>query len=173
MMRTFTVRIRPIAAEDVAILIKRIAFDWGAPQKHSKRFEMQEKGDAVYLVAWYEELPVGHLLLKWQGTADDPLAPDIRDCPDLEDLFVCPGYRSGGIGTRLLECAEQAVENKGYALIGLAVGVDNSRARSLYERLGYRSTGTGQYETGGVYIDKDGSEKSWTEVCVYLTKQLN
>ena len=97
----------------------------------------------------------------------------IRACPDLEDLCVCPDYRSGGIGPRLLEWAEQAVENKGYALIGLAVGVDNSRARSLYERLGYRSTGTGQYETGGVYFDRDGSEKSWTEVCVYLTKQLN
>ncbi|MCH8062578.1 MAG: GNAT family N-acetyltransferase [Chloroflexi bacterium] len=167
-----TVRIRPIAAEDLAIVEERIAFDWAAPEKHSERFTRQEKGEAVYLVAWNGNLPVGHLLLKWRGTADDPLAPDIEDCPDLEDLFVIPDYRSNGIGTRLLECAEQTAVERGNTRIGLGVGVDNPRARRFYLRLGYRETGTGRYETGGVYIDRDGSERSWTEVCVYLTKYL-
>lgn len=169
----FTVKIRPIAADEVAILEEHIAFDWAAPRKHIDRYMGQENGEAVYLVAWKDELPVGHLLLKWQGTADEPMASDIEDCPDIEDLFVSPDYRSNGIGTRLLECAERTAVERGHALIGLAVGVDNPRARSLYERLEYRSTGTRRYETGGVYIGRDGSEKSWTEVCVYLTKQLN
>ncbi len=170
------VRIRPIAAEDLAIVEERVAFDWAAPRKHRERFERQERGEVSYLVAWDEldeKLPVGHLLLKWRGTADEPMAPNIKDCPDLEDLFVIPDYRSCGIGTRLLECGEQAASERGHARIGLGVGVDNPRARSLYLRLGYRETGTGQYETGGVYIDRDGSEKSWSEVCIYLTKQLN
>lgn len=171
-MDVFAVRIRPIAAEDVAILEERVAFDWGAPQKHSERFIRQENGEVVYLVAWKYESPVGHLLLKWRGTSDEPMASDIKDCPDLEDLFVIPDYRSRGIGTRLLECAEQAALEKGYGRIGLGVSVDNPRARSLYLRLGYRETGTGRYETGGIYVDRDGSEKSWKEVCVYLTKQL-
>ena len=167
-----TVRIKPIAAKDVAIVEKRIAFDWAAPQKHSDRFARQEKGEAVYLVAWNANLPVGHLLLKWQGTADEPMASDIGDCPDLEDLFVCPEYRSIGIGTRLLECAERAAKERGHAQIGLGVSVDNPRARSVYQRLQYVDTGLGEYETGGVYVDRDGSERSWTEVCVYLTKYL-
>lgn len=167
------VRITPITEEEVAVVEEHIAFDWGAPQKHMERLTRQEKGDAVYLVAWDEELPVGHLLLKWRGTSDDPLAPDIKDCPDLEDLFVIPNHRSSGIGSRLLECAEQAAGGRGNTRIGLGVGVDNPRARRLYLRLGYRETGTGRYETGGVYIDRDGSEKSWSEVCVYLIKHLN
>ncbi len=174
-MDLIAVRIRPIAVEDVAILEEHIAFDWAAPRKHMERFTRQVGGEVVYLVAWSEldeKLPVGHLLLKWRGTADDSSAPDIKDCPDLEDLFVSPDHRSSGIGSRLLESAEQTAGKRGYAQIGLGVSVDNPRARSLNLRLGYRETGTGRYETGGVYIDRDGSEKSWTEVCVYLTKQL-
>ena len=152
---------------------ERIAFDWAAAKKHSVRFMRQAKGEFEYLVAWNEELPVGHLLLKWRGTASEPMTPKFEDCPDLEDLFVIPDCRSIGIGTRLLECAEQAVRERGYARIGLEVSVDNPRAKSLYQRLGYRDTGTGQYESGGVYVDKDGSEKSWTEACVYLIKPLD
>lgn len=172
-MQEFTVKIRPIAADEVAILEEHIAFDWAAPRKHIDRYMGQEKGEAVYLVAWKDELPVGHLLLKWQGTADEPMASDIENCPDLEDLFVNPDFRSSGIGTRLLECAEQAAKERSYARVGLGVSVDNHRAHSLYIRLGYRDTGYGQYTTGAAYIDKDGGEKTWTEVCDYLIKQLN
>lgn len=172
-MDVIAVRIRPIAEKDVSIVEEHIAFDWGAPRKHIERFISQENGDALYLVAWDGKLPVGHLLLKWRGTADEPVASEIKDCPDLEDLFVCPDYRSSGIGTRLLECAEHAAAKRGDTRIGLGVSVDNPRARSLYERLGYIDTGLDEYEAGGVYIERDGSERTWSEVCVYLTKPLN
>ncbi len=167
-----TVKIKPIAMEDVATIEEHIAFDWAALRKHRERLEKQEGGESLYLVAWIGDLPVGHLLVKWQGTVDQPMASAIKDCPDVEDLFVSPVYRSKGIGSRLLESAEQAAEEKGYARFGLGVSVDNPRARRLYLRLGYRETGTGRYETGGVYIDRDGSEKTWKETCVYLIRPL-
>ena len=158
--------------EDVAAIEEHISFDWAALRKHRERLEEQEGGEALYLVAWIGDLPVGHLLVKWQGIADEPMASDMKECPDFEDLFVSPEYRSIGIGTCLLGSAEQLAVDKGYARVGLGVSVDNPRARSLYERLGYRDASFEEYETGGAYVDRDGTEKSWKEVCVYMTKQL-
>ena len=167
-----TVKIRPIAMEDVAAIEEHISFDWAALRKHRERLEEQEGGEALYLVAWIGDLPVGHLLVKWQGSTDEPVASVLNDCPDIEDLFVSPEYRFNRIGTRLLETAEQLAVDKGYARVGLGVSVDNPRARSLYERLGYRDAGFEEYETGGAYVDRDGTEMTWKEVCVYMTKQL-
>ena len=93
-------------------------------------------------------------------------------CPDIEDLFVSPEHRSLGVGTALLGRVEQLARQKRYAQIGLGVAIENLRARSLYMRNGYVDSGLGEYETGGIYIGKDGREKTWRETCDYLVKYL-
>jgi GNAT superfamily N-acetyltransferase len=56
----------------------------------------------------------------------------------LNDLFVGPGVRRGGVGRRLLERArEWAVETDTKGLT-LATAVTNSAAQSLYESCGWR-----------------------------------
>ncbi len=56
----------------------------------------------------------------------------------LNDLFVAPSVRRGGVGRRLLERArEWAVETDAKGLI-LATAVANSTARALYESCGWR-----------------------------------
>jgi GNAT superfamily N-acetyltransferase len=56
----------------------------------------------------------------------------------LNDLFVAPNVRRGGVGRRLLERArEWAVETDAKGLI-LATAVTNSTARALYESCGWR-----------------------------------
>jgi GNAT superfamily N-acetyltransferase len=56
----------------------------------------------------------------------------------LNDLFVRPGIRRGGVGRRLLERArEWAIETDAKGLM-LATAVTNAAARALYESCGWR-----------------------------------
>jgi len=166
------VEIKPVAEEELGLLERHIGFDWAAPGKHRERFARQQEGKVVYLLAWHGNLPVGHVLVQWQGTTDDPILSQLVDCPNLEDLFVAPDYRSRGVGSQLLEASEALAKRKWYSRIGLGVAIDNPRARSLYQRQGYNDAGFREYTTGGHYVDRDGQDKTWEEVCKYLIKQL-
>lgn len=56
----------------------------------------------------------------------------------LNDLFVGPKVRRGGVGRRLLDRArEWAIETSAKGLV-LATAVDNSKARALYESCGWK-----------------------------------
>jgi GNAT superfamily N-acetyltransferase len=56
----------------------------------------------------------------------------------LNDLFVRPGLRRGGVGRRLLERARAwAIETDAKGLM-LATAVSNAAARALYESCGWR-----------------------------------
>jgi GNAT superfamily N-acetyltransferase len=55
----------------------------------------------------------------------------------LNDLFVDPGVRRGGVGRRLLERARDwALETQAKGLV-LSTGVTNKTAQSLYESCGW------------------------------------
>ena len=171
-MERLVVEIRPVAQDELGLLERQIGFDWAALGKHRERFARQQEGKVVYLVGWMGKLPVGHALVQWKGTTDDPMRSQLDHVPNLEDLFVAPAYRSRGVGSQLLDASEALTKRKGYSRIGLGVAVDNPRARSLYELQGYEDAGFGEYTTGGLYVDRDGQEKTWEEVCRYLIKQL-
>lgn len=89
-----------------------------------------DQPEAEYLVAWEGEEPVGHACL---DSRDDP--------PQLQDVFVPELLRRRGIGTELSRATEELVRSRGHRRIGLDVDVENTAARTLYERLGYRETG--------------------------------
>ncbi len=166
------VDIRPIVAQELGLIEQHISFDWAASGKHRDRLMCQRAGGVVYLVAWLGNLPVGHGLLKWDGTNDEPMSSELDGCPDIEDLFVVPQHRSRGVGAELLGHAEILVAQDGYRHMGLAVAIDNPRARSLYERKGYVDTGLGEHRTSWTYLDSDGLERQAREVCHYLVKPL-
>jgi ribosomal protein S18 acetylase RimI-like enzyme len=129
------------------------------------------EGDVVYLVAWYDEVPVGHVLLEWAGRTEAALAT-LRDCPHLDNLYVDERFRSRGVGSQLLAAAEALVTQRGFARIGLAVGIDNPRARALYERRGYRDAGLGVHPNRWSSVDRTGQTQWHEETCFYLTKPL-
>ncbi len=56
----------------------------------------------------------------------------------LHDLFVAPGARRRGVGTRLLKAAAEAGRAAGAVRLELSTGVTNLSAQRLYEALGWK-----------------------------------
>jgi beta-lactamase class A len=147
--------------------------DWASKHKHAERLQRHQAGEAVYLIAWCDAQPVGHVLLKWNGATEEHVASRMSlRCPDIEDLFVLDAQRNQGYGARLIHAAEELVRARVHALIGLSVGIDNINAKRLYERLGYSDAGFGVYVEQGKYVDSDGQTQTWHETCIYMTKTL-
>jgi ribosomal protein S18 acetylase RimI-like enzyme len=61
-----------------------------------------------------------------------------RDDCYLSNVSIYPEFRSFGIGTRLLAAVEEEVKSIGKKRIVLHAETHNTRAISLYERLGYK-----------------------------------
>lgn len=167
MTGTEHLHIRPLTEADLPLVRHWLPF--GDPDKHHARFTRQEAGEVLYLSAWLNEVPVGHLLLKWTGSGE---RPDLVDCPDIEDLVVAESFRRRGIASRLLEAAESEARGRGYSRIGLSVGIDNMPARALYDRRGYREYDDCRFEISGTYRDDRGQEHTWREICTYRIKNL-
>lgn len=140
--------------------------------RHADRLRQQRSGDLTYLVAWLDSAPIGHALARWTGARDEFTARRARGCAHIEDLFVAPECRSRGVGSLILDRAERLAAERGFARIGLAVGIDNPRARALYERRAYADAGFGSFQIGGTYRDINGVQREWREICEYLIKPL-
>jgi len=73
----------------------------------------------------------------WMGNAIDQVHGDRHAHIFL--LYVMPEYRRQGIGTALIEYAEDWAIQRGDRQIGLQVFQSNTPALSLYHQLGYQS----------------------------------
>jgi ribosomal protein S18 acetylase RimI-like enzyme len=65
-------------------------------------------------------------------------APRPRRLWLLNDLYVAPEARGGGVGRALLERARGLAEETGAAGIELVTAATNTVAQGLYESVGYR-----------------------------------
>jgi L-amino acid N-acyltransferase len=91
---------------------------------------MSQPGHAV-LVAEVEERIVGFVTLSasrhWAGETDASIG----------ELVVAPEAEGKGIGTALVEAVVECARAEGYTRISVSTGAANTRARSLYRRLGF------------------------------------
>jgi ribosomal protein S18 acetylase RimI-like enzyme len=167
------VDVRPLAAEDLAQIQQELPPDH--PEAHVRRLADQRAGRVTYLIASADGRPVGHALVRWGGTTNPELRwlLDARARhPYVEALLVHPSFRSRSIGSQILDVAEKLARDRGFRLIGLAVAVENTRARALYERRGYRDLGIREFATAWSYVDEAGHEVVESETCCYLVKEL-
>ncbi len=164
-------QVRHVEADDLPLLV---AAPWsaGLPEKHAERFAMQERGAAVYLLALVDGRIVGHLLLKWDGPDGDILRAQLAPCAEIEDFDVMPEYRSRGIGSALLDHAAHLTADRGQSRLGLAVGVENDRARALYERAGFAQVDVPPFEVRWQYRTPAGEVVWGCERCVYMMKKV-
>lgn len=61
-----------------------------------------------------------------------------RTWASVDDVYVAPKYRSGGIGRELVERVKEWSKEKGSSGISLQVAAANERGRSFYKDLGFR-----------------------------------
>jgi ribosomal protein S18 acetylase RimI-like enzyme len=151
--------IRPLGRRELRRLEQRLPRPRG---KHAERLERQRRGHGVYLVAWEDREPVGHVLLSWVGRAG---------CPEIQDLAVAPPYRQRGVATRLMDEAERAAAARA-GRVGLSVGIDNTVARRLYDARGYRTTADPPFTISYPTLGELGDIRMVEETCVYMLKPL-
>ena len=118
---------------------------------------LQEAGGSTLLVAWDGDRPVGAGQLDLRG-----------DVPELRNLQVDAAERGRGIGTAIVRAAEERIAP---GRLAVGVGLDNPRARALYERLGYRGTGE-TTTTTYAYVDDAGVTRQATETDERLARDL-
>jgi GNAT superfamily N-acetyltransferase len=148
-------------------------FPFAKMETHRRRYDLQEVGKLVFLVAWWDDLPVGQVLLNWIGGDSSAVPPQIRALPEVSSLFVTQAYRRMGVATQLLDVAEHMTYAHNYDQMGLCVAETNRGAQRLYARRGYRDCGWPPYLARGCYVDGSGNEKKWEERRLYLVKSLH
>jgi GNAT superfamily N-acetyltransferase len=171
-MREFDIIIRQSQKDELDMLHSEFSPD-SLLKIHHRRHEIQVNGEGLYLIAWYDMRPVGHLLLRWKGPDRDPSSEYPYPTPYLEGIGTVKPYRRKGIATKIIQNAEYMIQERGMPRSALTVGSDdNPHARHLYEKLGYKDWGQGEFSINWEYKNKDGNEGIETEVCIYMFKDL-
>ncbi len=164
--QTFAITIKPAEASQLDLLEHEFS-PQSLSKHHYKRYEVQKRGEGVYLIAWHEHTPVGHFLLQWSGPADARVMSyvNVEQSAYLSAGETRLAYRRKGVATALIREAERLAKARGCVQIGLKVGsTDNPDAKRLYEHLGYVDWGHGDLLISWDYIDWDGNTGTESEI---------
>lgn len=132
---------------------------------YREAWDNHNAGAITMLVADFNDFPIGLALIYWRGKTNHP------HIPDLQSLRVMPLFRGMGIGSFLLREVEEQVRASGHEQVSLSVGVDNPRARTLYERQEYCSLGE-SYQFSWHYQNAAGREIQVEETVTDMIKNL-
>ena len=134
----------------------------------------QRQDEGIFIVAWKDELPVGYFFLKWNSPLPDKYAIQVQgNFADIENLFVIEAQRSKGIGSLMIQKAEEEARKRGFEILGLAVDPKrNPKVYALYLRHGFSDVGLPPFDASGIWIDTNGDVHPYEEWCIYMTKRL-
>jgi GNAT superfamily N-acetyltransferase len=142
-LSTEQIEIYPFKEKHIPLLVREFArHDWHKPQSTFDRYwHEQTLNERVIWVAFHHDQCTGYVTLKWESSYQSFKEQHI---PEIMDLNVLPPYRHKGIGTRLLEIAEQLASTQ-KDTVGLGVGLyrDYGNAQRLYIKRGYVPDGLG------------------------------
>ena len=151
------------------------ALEWDGAYRHFRRlfrqtFEDMRRGKRTLLMMEHRcsgEM-VGQVFIQWNSS--DPRFADGRRRGYLYALRIKPAYRERGLGSRMICAAEGELRRRGMDTASIGVEKKNPRARTLYERRGYRVIG----EDPGCwsYIDHQGIKREISEPAWLMEKQL-
>jgi len=150
------------------------ALEWDGELVHYRRlfaqaFEQVQRGQALI---WIAEIPlqglIGQLLVSLKS--ERPELSDGLERAYVYGFRVKSLYRNQGIGTRMMAVVEADLLERDFSVVTLNVSQQNSGARRLYERLGYRVVG---FEPGRwSYINHEGQRVNVHEPAWRMEKNL-
>jgi ribosomal protein S18 acetylase RimI-like enzyme len=132
-------RVRDAAADDLPELARlfdayRVFYRSPSDPAAAERFLLErfERRDSQIFVA-----PSGAKLAGFTQLYPSYSSVSMARIFVLNDLFVDPASRRGGVGRALLEAAHAFAVRHGAVRVSLETAVDNHAAQRLYESLGY------------------------------------
>jgi GNAT superfamily N-acetyltransferase len=166
------VNIRTLNERDPEVISNSFRYQgWVKPVELYQRYlTEQKKGERVSLVAEVNGIFAGYVNIIWSS-----YYPSFREnnIPEINDFNVLIKYRRLGVGSKLMDKAEEIVKER-FDTVGIGVGIfsDYGIAQTLYVKRGYVPDGKGiskdqEYVKQGqnIVIDDD--------VALYLTKKLS
>jgi ribosomal protein S18 acetylase RimI-like enzyme len=117
------------------------SLEWNGAYSHFRRlyreiYEGVERGEALI---WVAETPmqgiIGQMFVQLVSSRTE--LADGAERAYIYGFRIKPEYRGQGLGTMMLDAAEDDLLRRGYLSVVLNVNQDNHEARLLYERLGY------------------------------------
>ncbi|MDE7417763.1 MAG: GNAT family N-acetyltransferase [Lachnospiraceae bacterium] len=135
--------IRDMQQSDAQMITEEeIAQGWDASvEKYEMRLRDQNEGKSVALTAEYHGKIAGYINVyldsKWGAFAN-------QGYPEIVDFGVLEKYRKKGIGSRLMDAAEQiASEYSDIVYLGVGLHTGYGSAQRMYVKRGYIPDGTG------------------------------
>jgi len=164
--------IRNMVKSDAQIITdEEIAQGWHQNvEKYETRFIEQTQGKVIALVAEYKGNIAGYINIypdsKWGSFAN-------QGYPEIVDFGVFVKYRNNGIGSKLMDIAEEiAAEYADMVYLGVGLHSGYGSAQRMYVKRGYIPDGTGVWYGDYVcpqYADCCNDD----ELVLYLSKDLN
>lgn len=163
--------IRLLESKDIAPIAKAFKeLGWNKPQTQYESYWLEQELEIrdVY-VAFAEEQFAGYLTICWKS-GYEPFRE--KKIPEITDFNVLPGFRRMGIGTQLMDKAENEIARVS-SLAGIGVGMtpDYGAAQCLYILRGYVPDGLGLHWRNH-HVQYGEAVRVDDDLALYLTKAL-
>ena len=166
------VRIRNMQPEDAQIFTdEECAQGWHASvEKYERRLRDQSEGRCVSLVAEYLGHPAGYVNVypnsQWGAFGGQGL-------PEIVDFGVLEKYQRRGIGSRLMDVAEElASEYADTVYLGVGLHGGYGSAQRMYVKRGYLPDGTGIWHGNELCASYDTAYVIDDDLALYMSKKL-
>ena len=155
--------VRRVQEDDIIALVHVLAPEVSRAQLHG-RWQEHQDGYRQMLVAEVNGQVVGTISI---GGSRYHRPDSLR----MFALDVGAAFRRMGIGTALIEAAEEKAQSDGLRTVHLEVATNNADAISLYERLGYQHQGDPIIDRWWRITD-DGSREQVEDLSWVMIKRL-
>lgn len=151
---------------------EEIAQGWDAEiSKYETRLKDQEQGRCISLVAEYMGRPAGYVNVYINSTWG---AYGGMGYPEIVDFGVLAKYRRKGIGSKLMDIAEQiAGQYSGTVYLGVGLHNGYGSAQRMYVKRGYIPDGSGVWYKDKPCTPYDTIYTNNDDLVLYLSKTLH
>lgn len=156
--------------DDGAIDLLRRTAEVRDLRHHLERWQLQQRGEAAYLLAWSDRSVVGRCTV-YMKSKYELVRKELGIFPEVNALEA--RVQNLGIGSALLAAAEDLAIGDGVTRIGLACEGANTGALRLYESFGYQRWP--DHVVVDLWEERDDAgnvRQQHADECLYLTKEF-